>query len=426
MSSRRAVVATVKSVAKRSLKDLALFGGAPAFTEPLYVGRPNIGDEEKIIGRLRDILKRRWLSNNGPYVQEFERELAKTVGVKHCIAMCNATIALEIAIRASGMTGEVIVPSFTFVATAHSLQWQEITPVFCDVDLETHNIDPEVVEKMITPKTSGIIGVHLWGRPCDIDALQAIARKRNLHLLFDAAHAFGSSYKGQMIGGFGEAEVFSFHATKFLNSFEGGAIATNSDSFAEKVRLMANFGFRGFDNVVYVGTNGKMTEICAAMGISSLESLQHFVEINQRNFDAYSQELKGMSGVRLLTYDKPEKSNFQYVIAEIDESITGISRDRLVEILHAENVIARKYFFPGCHRMEPYRSLFPHSSLLLPNTEHLKNRVIAFPTGTAVTVSEIRKICDILRIVLKSAVAARRMELSGRTTIKSQSESRVS
>src|SRR6266542_2362351 len=200
---------------------LAILGGEAAFKEKLYVGRPNIGNRESLHARINDMLDRRWLTNNGPYVQEFERRIEKLLGVKHCIAMCNATIALEITIRALGLTGEVIVPPFTFIATAHALQWQEITPVFCDIDPLTHTIDPAQIEKMITPRTSGIIAVHLWGRGCDVGALSKIAREHNLKLLFDAAHAFSCSYHGQMIGNFGEAEVFSFHATKFFNTFEG-------------------------------------------------------------------------------------------------------------------------------------------------------------------------------------------------------------
>jgi dTDP-4-amino-4,6-dideoxygalactose transaminase len=167
------------------------------------------------------MLDRRWLTNNGPYVQELEERISSLLGVKHCIATCNGTVALELAIRAAGLSGEVIVPSFTFIATPHALQWQEITPVFCDVHRRTHTLNPWRVEEMITPRTSGIIGVHVWGQPCDVEALTEIARKHNLKLMFDASHAFGCSYKGQMIGNFGEAEVFSFHATKFFNTFRG-------------------------------------------------------------------------------------------------------------------------------------------------------------------------------------------------------------
>lgn len=385
---------------KRCLSDLTIFGGTLTFPEKLHVGRPNIGNRERLLDRINDILDRRWLSNNGSYVQAFEQQIAKMLGVKHCIAMCNGTLALEIAIRVTGLTGEVIVPSFTFIATAHALQWQGITPVFCDIDPQTHTINPYRLEAMITPRTTGIIGVHLWGQGCDVEALTEIAQKHNLKLLFDAAHAFACSYKGQMIGNFGNAEVFSFHATKFFNSFEGGAIVTNDDELAAKIRLMKNFGFAGYDNVIYVGTNGKMSEVSAAMGLTGLESLDEFIAINYRNYKQYQCELEGIPGVQLLTSNETQKCNYQYIVLEIDEIVTQVSRDQLMEILWAENVLARRYFYPGCHRMEPYRSYFPHAGLLLPETEMLAKRVLILPTGTATRLDDIRKICQIIRVVM--------------------------
>jgi dTDP-4-amino-4,6-dideoxygalactose transaminase len=384
-----------------SIDELAVFGGAPTFQEKLHVGRPNIGDRGRLLERINDLLDRGWLTNNGPYVREFEQRLSDMLGVKHCIAMCNATVALEITIRAAGLTGEVIVPSMTFIATAHALQWQEITPVFCDIDPRTHNLDPGRIEKMITPRTSGIIGVHLWGRPCEVDALAEIARRRNLKLLYDAAHAFGCSYNGCMIGNFGDAEIFSFHATKFFNTLEGGVVATNDDELAAKIRLMKNFGFAGYDNVIYIGTNGKMNEVSAAMGLTSLESLDQFVAANYRNYKQYQRELAGIPGVRMVTcYNEAEKCNYQYIVLEVDEAVTLVSRDQLVEILQAENVIARRYFYPGCHRMEPYRSYFPHAGMLLPETEKLVERVLILPTGTAVGLDEIGQLCRIIRLVV--------------------------
>lgn len=391
--------------------DLAIAGAPPAFPEKLYVGRPNIGDRTRLMERFNDILDRRWLTNNGSYVQEFERRIADKIGVKHCIAMCNATVALEIAIRAIGMTGEVIVPSFTFIATAHALQWQQVTPVFCDIDPETHNIDPACVEKMITPRTSGIIGVHLWGRACAVEELTDIAKRHNLRLMFDAAHAFACAHAGRMIGSFGDAEVFSFHATKFFNTLEGGAVVTDNDELAAKIRLMKNFGFEGFDNVSYIGTNGKMNEISAAMGLTSLESVDEFIAVNRCNYEQYQRELK-IPGIELCAYDQSSISNFQYLVLEVDEAQTGISRDDIMKVLWAENVIARRYFYPGCHRMEPYRSYFPHAGLMLPETEKLSNRVLLLPTGTAVGVKEICTICGIIRFAVQQG-----QELSQRLRI---------
>lgn len=387
---------------------LAIFSGIPTFKEELHVGRPNIGNRKRFLARMNKLLDNRWLTNNGPLVQEFEGRVAEMIGVKHCIAICNATIGLEIAIRAAGLTGEVIVPSFTFIATAHALQWQEITPVFCDVDPVTHNIDPKKIEALITPRTTGIIGVHVWGRACAIQELTEIAVKHDLKLIFDAAHAFACSYtppsptsRQQMIGNFGNAEVFSFHATKFFNTFEGGAIVTNDDELATKIRLMKNFGFVDYDKVTYIGTNGKMNEVCAAMGLTGLESLQEFIAINYRNYLQYQRELAGIEGLRMIRYREQEQNNYHYIILEIDEHLTGISRDDLVDILHAENVLARRYFYPGCHQMEPYRSYFPHARFLLPETEKLTQQVISLPNGTAVGKDEITTICQLIRVVIE-------------------------
>jgi len=392
---------------KTDTNDLALFGGPPIFNEVLHVGRPNIGNRERFLARINDMLDRRWLSNNGPFVQELEQKLARLLGVGHCVVICNATVALEITARALELRGEVILPSFTFIASAHALQWQEITPVFCDVNPVTHNIDPAKIENLITPRTTGILGVHVWGRACDVEELSAIARKQRLKLIFDAAHAFGCTHHGQMIGGFGDAEVFSFHATKFFYTFEGGAVTTNNDNLAKRIRRMRNFGFAGLDNVIDIGTNGKMSEISAAMGLTSLESLDEFIEANYKNYLAYSKGLGGIPGVRLIKYDEKEKNNYQYVVMEIDEKVSGINRDLLSKILHAENIRARRYFYPGCHQMEPYRSYFPNAGLVLPETENLTRKVLQLPTGTAVGQKEINQICELIRFSTASGLDIR-------------------
>lgn len=388
---------------KSSPGDLAIFGGPTAFGETLHVGRPNIGDRDKFQERVTDILDRRWLTNAGRYVGEFERCIAEFTGARHCVAMCSGTVALEIAIRALGMTDEVIIPSFTFVATAHALQWQGITPIFCDIDPGTHTLDPDRVESLITPRTTGIIGVHTWGQPCEIDALSEIASRHGLKLLFDSAGALGCSYRGRTIGVFGDAEVFSFHATKVVNSLEGGAVVTNDGDLARKLRLMKNFGFTYYDRTDDIGTNGKMNEVSAAMGLTNLESLDDFVAINRRNHEAYAEQLAGIDGISLLTYDGQERHNFHYVVLEFDEREIILSRDQLVDILHADNVLARRYFWPGCHRMEPYRSVYPNAHLLLPHTENVAARVMTLPTGQVITPEIISSICDIIRFALEHA-----------------------
>jgi dTDP-4-amino-4,6-dideoxygalactose transaminase len=388
---------------KESFSELAIFGAPPAFSSPIHVGKPNIGNRETFMKRMNDILDRKWLTNGGPMVDEFETALRNLTGVKHCIAMCNGTVALEIAIRALGLKGEVIVPSFTFIATAHALQWQEITPVFCDINSRTHTIDPLRAEELITPRTTGIIGVHLWGRPCDIDGLSELCQRRNLKLMFDAAHALGVTYKGKNIGSFGNAEVLSFHATKIVNSFEGGAILTDDDELAKKIRLMKNFGFVHYDDVDYIGTNGKMSEASAAMGLTGLESLGSFKDANFRNYKKYKSGLAGLKGVSLISYDENEKNNYHYVVAEIDDRITHITRDQIYAAMHAEKVLVRRYFYPGCHNMEPYRSYFPHAGMLLPQTETLAKKVLVLPTGPSLDEEDVECICQIIRTLITNS-----------------------
>jgi dTDP-4-amino-4,6-dideoxygalactose transaminase len=384
----------------RSLDDLAINGAQPAFEQPLHVGRPNIGNREEFIKYVDDIFERRWLTNDGPLVQELERRIADYLGVKHCVAVCNGTVALEIAIRALGLEGEVIVPSFTFIATAHALHWQAITPVFADIDPATHNLDPDAVRRMITPRTTGIIGVHLWGRGSPVEELQAIANERGLKLMFDAAHAFGCSINGKLVGNFGLCEVLSFHGTKFFNTFEGGAVVTNDNSLAETMRLMRNFGFAGRDNVIHPGTNGKMIEVAAAMGLVNLDYLDNILAANSQNYQTYHKELIDLQGVSLLTFDQNERNNYQYVVMQVEDTCP-VSRDEIIQALIAENILARKYFWPGCHRMMPYRELFPHAGLLLLNTQKVADSVIVLPTGTTIGKDEIALICAIIRTLLK-------------------------
>ena len=392
---------------KSRIEELAVFGGPALFPHKLHVGRPNIGDRSALLGRINDILDRRWLTNDGPYLQQFENHICELIGVKHCVAVCNATIGLEILVKAIGLSGEVILPSFTFIALAHALRWLGINPVFCDIDPGTHNLDPSHAKELITDRTTGIIGVHLWGRPCDVEQLAEIADRHNLALFFDAAHALACSHNGKMIGNFGAAEVFSFHATKIINTFEGGAIVTNDDNLAARLRLIRNFGFRGYDTVTTLGINGKMSELSAAMGVTSLESLEELVGVNYRNYTEYSNHLERVPGVSLVKYNDVEKCNYQYVVVEIDEMTMGINRDQLDDICWAENVLTRRYFYPGCHRMEPYRTNDPKAGVRLPQTERLAGRVLCLPTGSTVDSSEISAICELIEFVAEHAEAVR-------------------
>ncbi len=381
-----------------SASDLAVNGAEPAFSEPLHVGRPSIADRELFLGYVEEVLDRHWYTNNGPLLQTLETRIADRQGVKHCVAMCSGTIALEIAIRALNLDGEVIVPSHTYIATAHALHWQGLSPVFADIDPLTHNLDPASVRQMITPRTSGIIGVHLWGRVAPVEALQTIADEFNLALLFDAAHAFGCTHDGIKVGNFGRCEVLSFHATKFFHTFEGGAVLTNDDELAETIRLMRNFGFSGVDNVVLPGTNAKMTEISAAMGLTNLQSIEKIIDHNRCVYHAYRNGLADIPMLRLLEFDERESNNFQYIVLEVTEE-ARLSRDRIIEVLQAENVLARRYFWPGCHRMQPYLHLYPDAKRFLSHSEDISQRVIVLPSGAEMDEEKVARLVSILGVM---------------------------
>lgn len=390
---------------KARIEDLALFGGPPEFPLPLHVGAPNIGDRKRLMERVGEALDRRWLSNNGPFVREFEARLQELLGVEHCVAVSSGEIALQMAIRAAGLSGEVIVPSFTFIGTPHAVLWEGLTPVFCEIDPQTYNIDPARAEALITERTSAILGVHVWGRACDVAALEKIAKAHGLKLLFDAAHAFGCTYEGAMIGGFGQAEMFSFHATKCVNTFEGGAIATRDSEFAQRLRLMRSFGFADIDRVEAVGINGKLNEISAAMGLSSLEAMNDFVRANREHYAQYRRELSSVPGIAVVAYDEGETSTYQFVVIEIDAARLGLTRDELQEVLWSENVLARRYFFPPCHLSKPYREMPAYANLRLPVTEALSARVLSLPNGTAVTSSDVERLCAVIRFAGENAAS---------------------
>lgn len=393
-----------------------MLGGKPAFTQPLHVGRPNLPDRAAFLRYVDEIFDSRWLTNMGPLVRRFEDRLCEFLGVRYCIPICNGTIALELATRAVGFRGEVIVPSFTFIASAHSLQWQEMTPVFCDIDEETLTLDPALAEDLITPLTTGILPVHVYGNPCDTAGIESLAARHGLKIVYDAAHAFGNRIGGDPVGSFGSAEVFSFHATKFFNTFEGGAISTNDEALADKVRLMMNFGFGGKvkDSVDYLGTNGKMTEICAAMGLAMLDCIDDIRETNRRNFESYCRGLEGIPGIRLLA---PPSSltacNWQYVVVRVDPAEFGLTRDDLVSVLEAENVLARRYFYPGCHRMYPYSERRHPASHSLPVTERVTSEILSLPTGQSVGAADVARICELMEMAWAQSSAVR-AALAGR------------
>jgi dTDP-4-amino-4,6-dideoxygalactose transaminase len=368
----------------------------PMFGTPRLVGCPNPVDRQRLIERLDGMFERGRFTNNGPLVQEFEESVADIIGVEHCIATCNATVAMELAARALDLKGEVIVPAFTFVATAHALHWMGLSPIFADIDPHTHNLDPQSIERLVTPQTTGIVGVHLWGRSCDTDAIGDIADRHGLRQIFDAAHAFGCSRGNRMIGGNGDCEIFSFHATKFVQSFEGGMIATNDSELATRLRLMRNFGFAGIDQIVSPGTNAKMCEANAAMGLTSLEAMPIALAVNRSNHLAYRQGLSAVEGVSLMEFDIGDKNNHQYVVVEIDQERYGATRDVLADHLQAHGVVARRYFTPPLHYVPPYSDRRAEAIPALPVAERISAQVLALPTGAQMNAADIAGVCRLI------------------------------
>jgi dTDP-4-amino-4,6-dideoxygalactose transaminase len=358
---------------------LAINGALPLFPQPRVVGFPRVGDREKFFSMCNDIFDRNWLTNGGVYVKAFAKRLAEFLGVRHVIPVCNATVGLEIAAKVLGLSGEVLVPSFTFIATVHILQWLGIKPVFVDVNPVTHCLAPAAVEKAITEKTTGILAVHTWGNICDIEALENAAHRHNLQLFFDAAHAFGCSHKGVMAGNFGKCEVCSFHATKIFNTFEGGAITTNDDELAEKLRKAKNFGFAGHDTITALGTNGKMNEVSAAMGLVNLDAFPRYVEEAKRNHGHYREIFSAIPGIEIMPFSDNQKHNYHYIVALLDGKEFGMSRDRIHEILQHENVLSQRYFYPGCHNFDPYKRLYPEAGYSLPVTNDLCRKTLVLP-----------------------------------------------
>eukprot|EP00939_MAST-03C_sp_MAST-3C-sp1_P000040 g40.t1 len=385
-------------------------GNEPRFATKLHVGRPNVGNFEEFVKFARIMWENRYLTNNGPIVRQFERRLREEMNVAHAICVSNCTIGLEIVLRSFNFPpgSEIVVPSFTFVATAHACVCAGLVVRFADCLTSTHCVDVRSVRRAIGPKTVAILPVNVWGLPCDDDALQELATTHNLKIVYDSAHAFACSAsiggEGQR-GSFGDAEVFSFHATKFFNSCEGGVVTTNDDALAEKIRQYRNFAFVDYDTVIGFGTNAKMSEMHAAAGLVNLKCLEKIVKVNRANHATYGKYLGPMKGISLVEYPSKGTWNYQYVVVVIDASAFGLSRDQLVALLHAEGCLARKYFFPGVHRFGPYRQMDPTAERRVPNTIRISESVMTLPTGTAVDSTTIQKICELINDIRLNARA---------------------
>lgn len=369
------------------------------FNEPIYVTRPVFPKLEEVTEKLKEIWDSKWLTNNGPKHQALEKELEQYLKVPCLSLFNNGTIALMVACQSLRLSGDVITTPFTFAATPNVLSWNNIQPVFCDTDPYTMNIDADKIESMITPKTTAILAVHVFGIPCDVHKIQEIADKYGLRVIYDAAHAFGVEIDGKGIGTFGDLSMMSFHATKIYHTIEGGALMHGDPNLKARIDLLKNFGIKNEEEVVMPGINGKMNEVQAAVG----QIMLHYVEAERDKrhqlIDTYNQELKDVPGITLMPVSDPThvKANYHYYVIRIEEEKFGRSRDYVYEELKKYNVFARKYFHPLCSEYTCYRQLPSSSPQNLPVAVKTGQEVLSMPLYGELAPADVTKICQMVK-----------------------------
>jgi len=367
------------------------------FDNSIYVTRPILVDLKDFYEKLEQIWMSKWLSNNGPQHKIFEIEICKYLKVPYLSLFNNGTIALIVAVQSLRLLGDVITTPFTFPATPHVLSWNNIKPIFCDIDPVTFNIDADKIEQLITPQTTAILAVHVFGTPCNVSKIQEIADRYGLKVIYDAAHAFGLEIDGTGIGNYGDVSMFSFHSTKLFHTIEGGALTFNDPNLKPRIDLLKNFGIKNEEEVVMPGINGKMNEIQAAIGLLNLEILEREREKRQRVLDTYKKNLDGIEGITFLNSIENVKNSLQYFVVKIDEAVFGISRNEVYEKFKEYNVFTRKYFYPLCSEYTCYRQLPSSSKENLPVANEVVNQVLCLPFYGDLQTCEVEKICDILR-----------------------------
>lgn len=391
---------------KEAINDLAIFGGSSAFTvedkKSVGASKP-LFHVESFCQDVGKTVSTGILTNGGPKVKELEQKICEKLNVRHTICMANATIALQVALRALDVNGEVIVPSFTFVATAHAASWIGMEVRFCDIEPTSFTMCTKSLKKMITPKTGAIIPVHVYGNVCNTEEIELIAKRHDIPVIYDAAHAFGCMYNAEKyVGTSGSCEVFSFHATKCMSSMEGAAITTNDDVLADKLRSIINFGFHGYDCVKGLGTNAKMCEVNALYGINSLGVFDQTLEINSRNRAAYEASFTKIADAdvewadHVMIVPAHSGSNNHYIVVRWLPNDSRVDRDFVVNALTEENCMVRRYFYPGVHAFELYRNAQPWTELMLKETVDATKFLICLPTGPQMSENDIIIVCDLL------------------------------
>jgi dTDP-4-amino-4,6-dideoxygalactose transaminase len=388
-------------------RPLAILGGDALFPEPLYVARPRVPNTTLFGDLLARVFNSHWFTNDGPLLKQLEERLRLRLGVEFCAAFCNGTIALQAALRSLNLSGEVITTPFTFPATVHAIEWNGLTPVFCDVDRETYNLDPARAAELVTSRTSAILPVHVFGEPCDVIGIKRLAEEKGLKVVYDAAHAFGVSYQGKPIGCWGDLSILSFHATKLFHTCEGGAVVGPQEARFRSLALLRNFGIVDEDEVRGVGLNGKMSELHAATGLCLLDLVDQEIEARGRLSVRYRAGLATVEGLTFQRVAAETTPNYAYQTVEVDPERFGLARDELHLALRAENIITRRYFHPLCSENESYRHLPSAQPWRLPNAHRLAGRILCLPLYGELIPEEVDGIVDCIVAIKKAGPKVR-------------------
>lgn len=371
------------------------------FEKPIYISRPPLPDRAAVYRKIDEIWDSQWLTNVGSQHREFETKLKKYLDVPNISLFCNGTLALQLACQALRLSGEVITTPFTFAATPHVLYWNRITPVFCDIDPNTFNLDPERIESMITPNTTAILPVHVFGYPCDTQSIRGIANRYGLRVIYDAAHSFGVEANGIKIGNFGDLSMFSFHATKIYHTLEGGALTFKDQSLRERLEFAKNFGFKNEENIVVPGINAKMNEFQAAIGLLMLDLVGEEIEKRKHLTMVYRERLSEIPGINFRIEMPGVKHNYYNFVITVDQDKFGISRDELYRTLKEYNIFTRRYFYPLCSQFQCY-SKYPSSAPEnLPVAEKVSKSILTLPLYGTLREEDIHKISDVIALHAK-------------------------
>ncbi len=373
------------------------FDAAHTLNGNIFVTRPDLPPLEDFVPYLEKIWERKWLTNNGLFHQELEERLARFLGVQYVSLFSNGTLALVTALQVLRITGEVITTPYSFVATTHALNWNGITPVFCDIEPETMNLDPKKLETLITPKTTAILPVHIYGNPCQVDELQRIADIYGLHVIYDACHAFGVNIEGQSVLNFGDLSVLSFHATKIFTTMEGGAIVTDNKKIKDRIDYLKNFGFADETTVMAPGINGKMNEMQAALGLLQLDKVKENIDRRRELTAIYRDKLSRVPGIRFLKDIEHVQHNYAYFPIFVNEQKYGMQRDQLYAALKQENIYGRRYFYPLISEFPMYRGLASAGQENLPVATRISREVITLPLFPSLTAEQQDKVISVIQ-----------------------------